>query len=130
MAIKTNWDFFGIATSAACAVHCAVLPLLTTTLPVFGFNIVHNAVFEWGMIGLAFVVGAYSLFHGYTGHHRNMLPFYLFSGGVCFLVLKQLFPAKEYLFLAFAVLLIISAHIINFRFCRQSKICNSPHHIH
>ena len=130
MAIKTNWDVFGIVTSVACAIHCALLPLITTTLPLFGFNIIHNAVFEWGMIALAFFVGAYSLFHGFIKHHRNMVPFFLFSGGVCFLVLKQLFPAAEYLFLAFAVCLIITAHIVNYRFCKHSKSCDSPHHVH
>ncbi len=130
MTLKTNWDFFGIITSAACAVHCAFLPLITTSLPFFGINIIHNLIFEWGMIVLAFVVGAYSLFHGYIRHHRNMLPSYLFSGGVCFLILKQLFPAGEYLFLVFAVCLIIFAHIINYKYCRQSKVCNSLHHRH
>ncbi len=130
MAIKTNWDAFGIVTSIACAIHCAFLPLITTSFPLFGFNIIHNAVFEWGMIVLAFLVGAYSLFHGYMKHHRNPLPFYLFSAGVGFLILKQLFPAKEYLFLALAVILIITAHLVNFRYCKIGKVCNSSHHAH
>jgi hypothetical protein len=130
MAIKANWDFFGIATSVGCAVHCAVLPLIASTLPVFGINIIHNPYFEWSMIGLAFVVGSYSLFHGYVKHHRNNLPVYIFSAGIVFLVLKQFYPEHEYLFLAFAVCLIISAHLVNFKYCRQSKVCNSPHHVH
>lgn len=130
MAVKTNWDLLGIATSVGCAIHCAVLPVVASTLPVFGINIIHNSVFEWGMIALAFVVGSYSLFHGYIKHHRNNFPVLLFSAGFIFLILKQFFSHQEYLFLAFAVGLIISAHILNFKYCRQSKVCNSPHHVH
>jgi hypothetical protein len=130
MAIKANWDFFGIATSVGCAIHCAVLPLIASTLPIFGINIIHNIYFEWSMIALAFVVGAYSLFHGYIKHHRNNFPVFLFTAGIIFLVLKQFVPQREYLFLALAVFLIITAHFLNFKYCRQSKVCNSPHHVH
>ncbi len=42
MAVKINWDFMGITTTAACAIHCAVLPVIISTLPVLGFNITHN----------------------------------------------------------------------------------------
>ena len=130
MAIKANWDFLGIATSVGCAIHCAVLPLIASTLPIFGINIIHNIFFEWSMIALAFVVGAYSLFHGYIKHHRNNFPVFLFGAGMVFLVLKQFIPQREYLLLAAAVFLIITAHFLNFKYCRQSKVCNSPHHVH
>ena len=127
--MKLNWDAMGIATSLACAIHCALLPLLVTSLPVFGINIVHNSFFEWGMIALAFVVGSYSLFHGYIKHHRSLTPVLIFCIGFIFLVLKQLFPEFEYSFLAIAVTFIISAHFYNYRLCQQSK-CASPHHKH
>jgi MerC mercury resistance protein len=129
MKIKLNWDAMGIATSVACAIHCALLPVLVSTLPVFGINIIHNSFFEWGMIALAFVVGAYSLFHGYFNHHRAITPVSIFAFGFIFLVLKQFFPQFEYLFLAIAVCLIIAAHYYNYRLCHKSK-CASPHHKH
>ena len=129
MKIKLNWDAMGIATSVACAIHCALLPVLVSTLPVFGINIVHNLIFEWGMIALAFLVGSYSLFHGYIKHHRSFFPILIFSTGFIFLVLKQFFTEFEYSFLTIAVALIISAHYYNYRLCHQSK-CASPHHKH
>ena len=129
MNIKLNWDAMGIATSVACAIHCALLPVLMSTLPVFGINIIHNAFFEWGMIALAFIVGSYSLFHGYVKHHRSVVPVLIFSAGFIFLVLKQFFTDYEYWFLAVAVVLIISAHYYNYRLCHKSK-CASPHHKH
>ena len=133
MNIKLNWDALGIVTSIACAIHCALLPVLMSTLPVFGINIIDNIYFEWGMILLAFVVGSYSLFHGYIKHHRNLLPVYIFSVGFFLLVIKQFFHKSEYRLdywlLAGAVLLIISAHYYNYRLCNKSK-CASPHHKH
>lgn len=129
MKLKLNWDAFGIGTSIACAIHCALLPVLVTTLPVFGINIIHNIFFEWGMIILAFLVGSYSLFHGFHNHHRSFTPISIFSTGFIFLVLKQFFHQFEYLFLAIAVTLIISAHYYNYRLCHKSK-CSSPHHKH
>ena len=119
----------GIATSIACAIHCALLPVLVSTLPVFGINIVHNSIFEWGMIVLAFIVGSYSLFHGYAKHHHSLTPVFLFSAGFLFLVLKQFFHFFENWLLIFAVPLIISAHYYNYRLCHRSK-CSSPHHQH
>ena len=129
MNIKINWDALGIATSVACAIHCAVLPIIVSSLPIFGINIIHNLFFEWGMIALAFVVGSYSLFHGYIKHHRTSIPVMIFATGFIFLVLKQFFPQAEYVFLFIAVALIISAHFYNYRLCQQSK-CSSPHHKH
>ena len=129
MNIKLNWDAMGIGTSVACAIHCALLPVIVTSLPVFGINIIHNSFFEWGMIALAFVVGVYSLYHGYITHHHSFIPVLIFAVGFIFLVLKQFFIAFEYLFLAIAVLLITTAHYKNYRLCKKSK-CTSPHHQH
>jgi MerC mercury resistance protein len=129
MNIKLNWDALGIGTSILCAIHCALLPVLMSTLPVFGINIIHNLFFEWGMIALAFAVGSYSLFHGYLKHHRSLVPVLIFSFGFLFLVLKQFFTQYEIPFLIIAVVLIISAHFYNYRLCHRSK-CSSPHHRH
>ena len=129
MNIKLNWDAMGIATSVACAIHCAVLPVILTTLPIFGINIIHNLFFEWGMIALAFVVGSYSLFHGFVKHHRSFTPIIIFSVGFFFLVLKQFLLEAEYALLTIAVILIITAHYYNYRICHRSK-CSSPHHSH
>jgi hypothetical protein len=129
MNIKLNWDALGIGTSVLCAIHCALLPVLMSTLPIFGINIIHNLFFEWGMIALAFLVGSYSLFHGYIKHHRSLKPVLIFSFGFIFLILKQFFTQFEIPLLIIAVASIIGAHYYNYRLCHQSK-CSSPHHKH
>lgn len=129
MNIKLNWDALGIGTSILCAIHCALLPVLLGSVPVFGVNIIHNLAFEWTMIAIAFAVGSYSLFHGYVKHHRNLLPISIFSVGFIFLLLKQFLTEYEIMFLIIAVCFIISAHFYNYRLCHRSK-CSSPHHKH
>ena len=129
MEAKFNWDIIGIATSIACAIHCALLPLLVGSLSFFGINIIHNLLFEWGMIAIAFVVGSYALFHGYIKHHRSFLPITIFAVGFVFLFIKQFFHSIENWFLFPAVILIVSAHYYNYRLCHKSK-CSSPHHKH
>ncbi len=129
MNLKINWDGLGIATSLACAIHCIVLPLLLTSLPLFGINIVHNVYFEWGMILLAFIVGVYSLLHGYKTHHKNLLPVFLFIAGFLLLVTKQFFIPIEGYFVVPAVILIVIAHYLNYKLCTKKK-CSSPHHAH
>jgi len=86
-----NWDALGIGASLACAIHCALLPLFLTSLPLFGINIIDNIVFEIGMILMALGIGTFSLYHGYKKHHHNWFPLMLFFIGFIFLVLKQFF---------------------------------------
>jgi hypothetical protein len=122
---KINWDALGISASLACAIHCALLPLFLTSLPLFGVNIIHNTLFEAGMILLAFCIGSYSLYHGYRKHHHSQLPFLLFCLGIILLVLKQLFIHYETWLLIPAVTFIILAHLFNYRFCRVHNHAHS-----
>src|SRR6187431_2608017 len=120
MPLKMNWDGLGIATSVACAIHCAVLPLVLTSLPLFGINVIHNQTFEWFMIFIAFSIGVYALYHGYITHHHSFFPMSLFSVGFVFLSAKQ-FTNHHLIFLIIAVSLIISAHYLNFRLCHKYR---------
>lgn len=118
MKVKINWDALGIGASLACAIHCALLPLFLTSLPLFGINIIHNTFFEVFMILLALGIGSYSLYHGYKKHHHSLVPISLFFAGFIFLVLKQFFLQYEVWLLIPGVLLIITSHILNYKSCR------------
>ena len=121
---KINWDVLGVAASLACAIHCALLPLLFTSLPIFGINVIENTVFEIIMVVLAFAIGICSLYHGWKKHHHNSVPIIVFLLGFIFLVLKLFFVEYENWLLVPAVTGIILAHIMNFRAC---KIHNHAH---
>lgn len=115
---KINWDALGITASLACAIHCALLPLFLSSLPLFGINIIHNLGFELGMIGLAFSIGTYSLYDGWKKHHHSLKPFLIFLLGMLLLVTKQIWHQWEVWFLIPAVILIVSGHVLNFKSCR------------
>ncbi|HVX51228.1 MAG TPA: MerC domain-containing protein [Chitinophagaceae bacterium] len=117
---RLNWDAMGVFVSIACAIHCALLPLFLTSLPLLGINIIHNRLFEVIMIAIAFGVGLNALYHGYKNHHRSLLPVALFVGGMLFLIAKQIWHAQELLLLVPAVILIVTAHLVNYRSCRVS----------
>jgi ribose/xylose/arabinose/galactoside ABC-type transport system permease subunit len=120
---RINYDALGIATSLACAIHCAILPLVLTSLPVLGINIIENVGFEFGMIILAMVIGFYSLWHGYRQHHHGLLPSVFFGMGIILLFLKQVFHSHQLYYLVPAVLLIVAAHLTNYRECRKAGQC-------
>jgi hypothetical protein len=122
---KINYDALGIATSVACAIHCAVLPLILTSLPLFGMNIINNTGFEYTMIFIALCVGLYSLWHGYKKHHHSTRPIILFTLGITMLFLKQVYHESLLLFLIPAVIMIVSAHWFNYQSCKKADHCHA-----
>ena len=121
MRLQINWDALGITTSILCAIHCALLPLAVVFLPVLGVRIVHNPLFEYGMTGLAFAIGTWALSHGFRKHHRQFIPWLLFTAGMLLLIAKQLWHQYELRLLPFAVILIIAAHMLNYRLSRSGN---------
>jgi hypothetical protein len=128
--IKINFDALGIAASVACAIHCALLPLLLSSLPVLGINIINNFWFEVFMIALALLIGVYSLSHGFKKHHQQWLPVLVFAGGIGLLILKQVFHLYQLWLLIPAVGLIVTAHLINYKQCKKAGDCKSDHCTH
>lgn len=122
--IRINYDALGIAASVACAIHCAILPLILSSLPLFGINIINNTSFEFLMIGIAFAIGVYSLWHGYRKHHHKFYPVLLFAAGISMLFMKQFFHQHFLMFLVPAVVLIVSAHWLNYRETKKTKSCD------
>jgi hypothetical protein len=125
MKARINWDALGIFTSVACAIHCAIFPLILSSLPILGLNLVNNEGFEYFMILLAFCIGTYSLWHGYRHHHHSIYPLLIFAAGIGFLVAKQVWHDYHYWLLPFAILLIISAHVLNYKSCRVHNQAHS-----
>jgi hypothetical protein len=123
--MKFNWDALGISTSLACAIHCALLPLFLQSLPIFGFNIIDNLLFEIFMICLAAAIGLYSLYHGWRKHHHKIAPILLFSAGMIFLFSKQVWHEHQLWFLIPAVIFIVAGHLQNFRLIRKTASCST-----
>lgn len=125
MRFKINWDALGIVASVACAIHCALLPLFLSSLPLFGVNIIENIQFEYVMIGLAFLLGTYALYHGFKKHHHSWWPVILFTIGILVLILKVNFHQLEWILLVPSVGFIVLAHYLNFKLCRKHDHAHS-----
>lgn len=118
MNFKVNWDALGITASLACAIHCALLPMFLTSLPIFGIEIIENMTLEVCMVVLAFIIGFYSLYHGYKKHHHSLMPIAVFSVGFVFLVVKLFFAHYQMWLLIPALLGIVAGHVLNYKSCR------------
>ena len=125
MKIQINWNALGVSAGLACAIHCALLPLFVTTLPLFGVNILDNVYLESGMIAVAFLIGSFTLWHGYKKHHHKLSPLVLFIAGMLLLILKHYFPANIFWLIIPSSILIILAYYLNWKFCRKAKHCHS-----
>ena len=123
--MKINWDALGVTASLACAIHCAVLPLLGISLPLLGVDLVQSRPFEFGMIALAFVIGIYALTHGFRKHHHRLMPLVVFSIGFVVLVVKEFFHDHALWFVVPAVACIVYAHYQNYQLCRKASHCHS-----
>lgn len=123
--MKINWDALGISASLACAIHCAILPLLWSSMSVFGLEIIHNDYFEYGMIFLAMIIGAIALYHGYKKHHHKLLPLFIFMLGIAALFGKQIMHDYDKVLLIPAVVFIVLAHYLNYKYCKAANHCHA-----
>ena len=125
MKLQINWNALGVSAAVACAIHCALLPLFITAVPLFGIDILDNIYFETGMILIAFVIGSMTLWHGYRKHHHKFSPLFLFIPGILLLAVKHFFIAYIFWLIIPSSVLIISAYYLNWKFCREAKHCHS-----
>ena len=125
MKLQINWNALGVSAAVACAIHCALLPLFISTLPLFGINILDNIYFEAGMMLTAFLIGGFTLLHGYRKHHHRLAPLFLFIAGISLLVIKHFFIDYILWLVIPSSILIISAYYLNWRYCRSAKHCHS-----
>lgn len=125
MKLQINWNALGVSAAMACAIHCALLPLFISTLPLFGINILDNIYFEIGMMTTALLIGGLTLFHGYRKHHHRLVPLLLFLTGMGLLIVKHFFTNMVLWLVIPSSLLIISAYYLNWRLCRLAKHCHT-----
>jgi len=125
MKLQINWNALGVSATVACAIHCALLPLFLSTLPLFGINILDNIYFEAGMILVALLIGGLTLLHGYRKHHHRSIPLILFITGMFFLIFKHFFSATVIWLIIPSSILILLAYYLNWRLCRIAKHCHS-----
>jgi hypothetical protein len=111
-------DHIGMTASTLCAVHCAVVPVLFTSLPLLGLGFLANARVEWGMIVLALAIGTYSIGLAYLRVHKRPTPLYLLIAGFAIILLGHAFVTgwPEVIIVPVGGLLIAAAHFVNYKY--------------
>ena len=117
-------DKLSIAASVACAIHCVLLPLMFTTLPFFGIDLIENFFLEFVTVLISLLIGGLAIWKGYKKYHRNKLIPVLFIVGIALLVISNHVHGKNIeisLKFSGAAILVIT-HICNLRKCKNCAL--------
>ena len=128
--VSARLDKAGATASLACAIHCALMPLMVTLLPLVGLTFLANQWIEWALVCCSAVLGVSSLCLGYREHHsRRALA--VLSGGLALLVLGRIMEQQAWgVFGVVVVVLggvtVAAAHFLNRYLCTACQRCNVP----
>jgi len=123
-------DHIGMTASTLCALHCAIVPLMLTFLPLAGWGFLTNPLFEWGMILLALLLGVSSIFMAYFRTHHRPLPLLLLLAGFALIILGHVYLRlwAEAIVVPLGGLTIALAHFLNYKYV--DKCSTEPHFFH
>lgn len=113
-------DFLGAMTALLCAIHCALLPLAASLLPLAGLVFLSGEVVEWLLLGASAVLALTSLRSGYR-RHRSRWPLYMLGLATVLMALGHFGhsghhvagPIPDQALLVASGLLLATAHVIN-----------------
>ena len=128
-------DKAGMIASITCAIHCMVMPLVVTLLPIFGLSLFATEEFEWMLLMVSAMLGVTSLCFGFR-KHKSFRAFSFLGIGLTFLVIGRLahehvshfrvFTFDIYLlFLVAGAILVAFSHWLNNKLCKSCLPCHS-----
>ncbi len=123
---SVNLDRLGMTASTLCAIHCALVPIFLTTLPLLGLDFLANEWVELTMIGISVVLGVLSLSMSYKKQHRKLLPFFVLTAGFALIFTGHFSGMKslEPILLPLGGFIVAAAHLVNWRL---NSTCKHPH---
>ena len=83
-------DRAGATASFLCAIHCAIMPLLVTLLPLFGLSFLASEPVEWALLLMSAGFGTASICLGFK-EHRSRKVFAVLGAGIALLVAGRIF---------------------------------------
>jgi hypothetical protein len=128
-------DKAGMIASITCAIHCMIMPLVVTLLPIFGLSLFATEEFEWMLLMVSAMLGVTSLCFGFR-KHKSFRAFSFLGIGLTFLVIGRLahehvshfrvFTFDIYLlFLVAGAILVALSHWLNNKLCKSCLPCHS-----
>jgi MerC mercury resistance protein len=118
-------DRAGICASLACAVHCAVFPLMLAALPALGLAWLDAEWVDWSMLLLAAGIALRAHRDGFTVH-RRCLPAGVAVVGLLTIVTTMCLlkgNAGHHYMQASGAVVVTSAHFLNRHLCRTCTVC-------
>lgn len=121
-------DKLAIGLSSACAVHCAVLPIIFILAPSLAQSFLGNEEFHITLLFFILPTSIAALFMGCT-KHKDMRVLALISVGLLIVVAAafvghDLFgEIGERVLTTFGSILIVAGHIVNQRLCSRADAC-------
>lgn len=125
---RRGWDNAGMTASILCAIHCAIVPILITVLPLAGLGFLANPFVEWSMIAFALAIGSYAIGLSYFRVHHKMMPAVFLLAGFLVIIGGHIFTRgwHEAIVVPIGGLLIAAAHFVNYRFSVVSNVAKLP----
>ena len=141
-----NMDGVGAVASFACAVHCAAIPILIGFGAAGAVSWLDHPPVEWGLVGLAAVVGTVSAWRGYKTHGNAPVAVVLATAAVSLLALTWMSHGVEaahighaghahgahtgewkWLFPVLGLTVAVS-HLVNRKLCASCTSCEAHEH--
>lgn len=122
--IGLHLDFIGFTASALCAIHCAAIPLLLSMTSFAGLQFLDNIWIEYTIIILSFFIASNALIHGYRRHHKKWFALIIAIVGFTLIGFGQVLEHEwqEILLTSCGGAIIAIAHLVNWRFTKQSHL--------
>lgn len=73
-------DRIGAFVGFACAVHCALVPLLIGLVPAMGLGFLEDEALEWGLLATAGVIAGVAIVHAWRRRHPRYIIVGFFIG--------------------------------------------------
>lgn len=124
---KHRWThYLGVSASMLCLVHCLALPVLLVVFPaVTDLDLNHvDTVWEFVFVGLS-IVSIYTIVQMHRTHKKYSLALPVaFSGALVLSIALFLPHALAAYVLPLGSILILSAHMLNLKYCSTHANCH------
>ena len=122
-------DRAGATASFLCAIHCALMPLVVTLLPLLGLSFLASEPVEWGLLAASATLGSSSLCLGFRKHRKRRV-FMVLAIALAILVAGRVFHEHRVglwgpILMVIGGLTMMSAHLLNHRLCHACAHCES-----
>ena len=117
-------DRIGMFSSAACAVHCAILPIVVSILPLVGLGFLADERVEFAFLTTSGMLGLASLCWGFKKHGK-MHALGILAGGIGLMAVGHMAEESSYgvLLAVLGGLSIAGSHILNHYLCNTCRDC-------